>query len=240
MLHTLVGAFVLISLASPLIAGDKSRKQLLSELYIEIDQADEMVVYSEGFKREFVVYRSSNRKDFEELKSAVTLKHNAGPFVCACVDGPEIALLKNNKEIAAVWNHEGTAIGSSVWKGDWNNEDPDRWLRWFDARGMKDARAFFNETQAQYRTAEEDERRRLNAMPSSLKPLWPKALKQYDPPKYPDLQPLNAALSTQYPDTYDRIRALMAWFGSGTGPWLGSLATRKLRQNSCGSIQPQI
>jgi len=236
MFGKLVVAFALIALTRPLIAGEKSRDQLLSELSVEIDQADEMVVYSEGFRREFVVYRSTNRKDFEELKSAITLKRKGGPFVCACVDGPEITLLKSKKEIAAVWNHEGTAIGSSVWEGDWENSDPDRWLRWFDERGMKDAREFFNQMHATQRKAVIDERRWINAMPSSLKPLWSNAVRQYDPPtNFPDLEPLNIALVKQYPETYERIRALMAWFGSGAGPWSGfpgheEIAAKLLRQ----------
>jgi hypothetical protein len=140
-----------------------------------------MVAYSEGFKREFVVYRSTNRTDFDELKFAITLRPKGGPFVCACMDGPEIALLKNKKEIAAVWNHEGTAIGSSVWKGDWENSDPDRWLRWFDDRGMESARQLFNQARAESVKAEIDEQRWLNAMPASLKPLWADALSHYDP-----------------------------------------------------------
>lgn len=129
-----------------------------------IDQADQMVVYGEGLRREFVIYRSSKRKDFDALKSAITLKRNGGPFVCACVDGPEIAPLKNNEEIAAIWNHEGTAIGSSVRKGDWENRDPNRWLHWFDVRGMKDAREFHNELQAQSAKANVDEKRWLKAV----------------------------------------------------------------------------
>jgi hypothetical protein len=222
MFHKLFVAFVLVALTLPLAAREKSTQEQIGDLFVLIDQADEMVVYSEGFKREFVVYRSSKRKDFEELKSAITLKQKGGPFVCACVDGPEIALLKKKKEIAAVWNHEGTAIGSSVWEGDWENSSPDRWLRWFDARGMKSAQEFFEEMQSQYRKAAVDERRWVKAMPSSLKPLWSNALRQYNPPtNFPDLKPLSAALVKQYPDAYARICALMAWFGSGAGPWSG-------------------
>jgi len=236
MVRRLVVAFALVALVPPLIAAQKTTSQQISELFVDIDQADEMVVYSEGFKREFVVYRSSNRKDFDELKSAITLKREGGPFVCACTDGPEIALLKNKKEIAAVWNHEGTAIGSSVWKGDWESSDSELWLRWFDARGMKSARKFFNEMRSEDRKATVDERRWLETMPSSLKPLWADALSQYHPPmEFPDLKPLNAALERQYPATDHRIRALMAWFGSGAGPWSGfpayeEIAAKLLRQ----------
>jgi hypothetical protein len=214
--------FALVALAVPLVAGERSRQEQISDLRILIDQADEMVVYSEGFKREFVVYRSSKRKDFDELKSAITLKRDGGPFDCACMDGPEIALLKNKKEIAAVWNHEGTAIGSSIWSGDWENSDPERWLRWFDTRGMTSARELFNDLQFEHKKSAADERRWLETMPSSLKSLWSKTLSQYNPPSnFPDLKPLNAALLKQYPDTNERIRALMAWFGSGARPWSG-------------------
>jgi hypothetical protein len=236
MFRRLFVAVALLSFTFPLVAGEKSRQEQLSTLFALIDKADEMVAYSEGFRREFVVYRSSNRKDFDELKAAITLKRNGGPFVCACVDGPEISLLKKHKEIAAVWNHEGTAIGSSVWEGDWENSNPERWLRWFDARGMKSARAFFDLTQDDAKKEAKAERRWLTAIPSSLRPLWPQALRQYDPPsKYPDLQPLNTALRKQYPDPQVRIRALMAWFGSGEGPWSGfpgyeEIAEKLLRQ----------
>jgi hypothetical protein len=242
MFRRLYVAICLVMFALPLIAGEKSRNEQLSVLFVLIDQADEMVVYTEGFKREFAIYHSSSRKDFEDLKSAITLKHKGGPFVCACMDGPEIALLKNKKEIASVWNHEGTAIGSSVWNGDWENSDANRWLRWFDVRGMTSAREFFNQRRSEDRKMVVAEKRWLKAMPSSLKPLWSNAVSQYNPPdKFPDLKPLNAALLKQYPDAYDRIHALMAWFGPGAGPWSGfpgyeQIAERLLRQYSTAEL----
>jgi hypothetical protein len=222
MVHRSAAALLLIALTGPLVTAETNRSQSISKLFVEIDRADEMVVYSEGFKREFVIYRSGDRKDFEDLKSAITLKRHGGPFVCACMDGPEIVLLREKKEIAAIWNHEGTAIGSSVWQGDWQNSDPDRWLRWFDKRGIRNAREFFGQEQAEQRKSMNDERRWLDAMPPSLKPLWSNAVRQYNPPmSFPDLKPLSLALAKEYPNTYDRIRAVMAWFGSGAGPWSG-------------------
>jgi len=101
---------------------------------------------------------------------------------------------------------------------------------------MKDAREFFNERQAQSRKADMDERRWLEAIPSSVRPLWANALRQYNPPtRLPDWEPLNIALANQYPNTPDRIRALMAWYGSGAGPWSGfpgyeEIAEKLLRQ----------
>lgn len=242
MLRRVCLAIVLVVYALPLSARDKTQQEQKADLFALIDQADEMIVYSEGFKREFVVYRSFNRKDFDELKSAITLRPNGGPFVCACMDGPEISLLKDHQEIAAIWNHEGTAIGSSVWQGDWENTDPDRWLRWFDGRDMKFVREMFAQTQSTEKQAVVDEQRWLKAMPSSVKPLWPTARQQYDPPTgFSDLKPLNDALAQQFPDTTERIRALLAWFGSGAGPWSGfpgyeEIAAKILRQYPTAEI----
>ena len=56
MFRKLFVAFTLFAWTLPLIAGEKNTHKLISELSVLIDQADEMVVYSEGFKREFVVY----------------------------------------------------------------------------------------------------------------------------------------------------------------------------------------
>jgi hypothetical protein len=235
MLRKALLVFSMCVLPLPL-GAQKSARDELSTLFSLIDQADEMVVYSEGFKRESVLYRSSNRKDFEDLKSAITLKPKGRGFACACIDGPEIALLKDKQEIATLWNHEGTAIGSSVWGGEWENQDSDRWLRWFGARGMSYARQFFNQVQLEQRNEVIDEERWMNAMPASLRPLWSKARSQYNPPlQFPDLRPLNAALAQQYPEADDRIRALLAWFGSGAGPWSGfpgyeEIAAKLLRQ----------
>lgn len=242
MIKKLIVVLMVTAFTLQAAAGEKGRRQLVSELFSAIDQADEMIVYSEGFRREFIIYRSSKREDFEQLKSAITLKRNGGPFICACVDGPEIALLKNNKEIAAVWNHEGTAIGSSVWEGDWETEDPNRWLQWFDHKDIKFPRESFNRDQDEQRKAQLDEKRWQSAMPTSLRHLWAAARKQYDPPlRYPDLAPLNAALAKQYPDKGERIRALMAWYGSGAGPWSGfpgyeEIAEKLLRQNATTAL----
>jgi hypothetical protein len=56
------------------------------------------------------------------------------------------------------------------------------------------------------------------AMPSALKHLWPRVLGEGF---NPNLDPLRAALSTEFPDERTRILALYAWFGSGQGPWSG-------------------
>ena len=233
----------LLGCCIPSFAKEKSAQAYLSELFALIDRADEIIVYSDGFKRESVLYKSSDRRDLNALKQAITLKPHGGPGMCACIDQPEIALLKKGKEIAAVWNHEGSAIGSSVWGGEWESRDPERWLHWFDQRGMKQAaRLMYGVDAAIIKQGELDEKRWEKAMPGSLRPLWTKAREQVGPP--PDklnLKPLNEALAKQYPDQQERLRPLFAWFGSGAGPWSGyplyeEIAERLLLQYSTADL----
>lgn len=234
---------LMLLLGASAFATGKTSTEQISALAAQIDQADQMIVYSEGFRREFVIYRSANRRDFDDLKTAITLRDEGGPGMCACIDGPEIALLKDGNEIAAVWNHEGTAIGSSVWEGEWETNDSDRWLHWFDARGIKSPRQSYEERLAQQKQEVENEKRWMAAMPSSIRPLWNDVRKQlYDPPiKDEALKPLNKALVRQFPDQNDRIRALFSWFGSGAGPWSGvpvdeEVAERLLLQYSTNAL----
>ena len=74
------------------------------------------------------------------------------------------------------------------------------------------------ELHAQQKQFEVAQSRWLAATPSALKPLWPQVLKEG---LRPNLDPLRAALSEEFPDERTRILALYAWFGSGEGPWSG-------------------
>lgn len=74
------------------------------------------------------------------------------------------------------------------------------------------------ELEAEREQFEVAESRWLAAMPSALKSLWSPVLKGG---LKPNLDPLRAALSTEFPDERTRILALYAWFGSGEGPWSG-------------------
>lgn len=84
MLRRLIASLYLVAFLTSPYAAARTRQGQIAHLFALIDQADEMVVYSEGLKREFVIYRSTNRKDFEDLKKAVTLKSKGGPSLCLC------------------------------------------------------------------------------------------------------------------------------------------------------------
>lgn len=67
------------------------------------------------------------------------------------------------------------------------------------------------------REQETNGRRWRAGMPSSVRPLWNDQFMGGGD----DLRGLRAALSKEYPKTPDRIRALLGWYGSGSGPWSG-------------------
>jgi hypothetical protein len=58
----------------------------------------------------------------------------------------------------------------------------------------------------------------LAVMPAAVRPVWQEFLARPGPPDYRSLE---AALADEFPDEQQRILALFAWYGSGTGHWSG-------------------
>ena len=80
---------------------------------------------------------------------------------------------------------------------------------------------------ARDRQAQIDEDRWWAVMPTSIRPLvermnadgdWYGSFQEF---KEKEREPLQAALTGQFPDKRQRIKALYAWFGSGSGYWSG-------------------
>jgi hypothetical protein len=71
---------------------------------------------------------------------------------------------------------------------------------------------------ANWKQAEASRARWVGAMPKSLRPLWERATRDE---LSPNIKPLRAAVTQEFPDNRQRILALFTWFGSGDGPWSG-------------------
>src|ERR1051326_563869 len=117
--------------------ADKKRASVirpgdLSEL---IQKADKLVVYANEAEQT-TIFRSTRRKDLDELSAAIVIQPGEG-VACACLGAPVIALFREGKQIGFLTNQSAHAIGTSLWDMDAVILDPQKWLHWFDVRGIK-------------------------------------------------------------------------------------------------------
>ena len=187
----------------------------LSEL---IQKADKLVVYANE-AQQTTIFRSTRRKDLDELSAAIVIQAGEG-VACACLGAPMIALFREGKQIGFLTNQSAHAIGTSLWDMDAVILDPQKWLHWFDARGIKGPRREFKRRMAEARQSLADEERWMKAMPASMREPWEKNKSEL-PYLNADIRPLTAALEKEIPEKPQRIRALLGLFGSGAGPWSG-------------------
>ena len=183
-----------------------------------IKQADKIVVSESPLKDAEVLFTSTDPKDIEEFNDALTVTIPKEWFYHKCIGTPAVRLYRGDAELALITNHHGRSIRCSLWTSDAMLKDPDKWLRWFDARKMPEPRKEVEESAARAKEREISYARWRAAMPKSLRPLWEQAVRDT---MSPNVKPLRAALAKEFPDSHQRILALFSWYGSGDGPWSG-------------------
>jgi hypothetical protein len=99
-----------------------------------------------------------------------------------------------------------------------------------DAR-LDAVRKEWDEEIARVRKYEADEARWHAAMPSSLAPHWQAMADMGRFGTSPPIEPINAALRVQYPESRTRILALLEWYGTDAGPWSGYPAYEGVAQD---------
>jgi hypothetical protein len=110
----------------------------------------------------------------------------------------------------------------SMWKGDTTLAEPRRFEEWLLGHGIADARDSREEDEQRTAESLRSTQNWEQAMPLSLRPLWPDRLS--DGLGYmsrADLDAAEALLQAELPDPVARVQALYKWFGSGEGPWSG-------------------
>lgn len=187
----------------------------LSEL---IRQADKIVVQESPEEGSKVLFRSTAAKDIAEFDYALTVVPPKDWFHCMCIGTPAVRLYRGGRELVLVTNHHGVSVRTSLWESDAVLKDPERWLKWFDARNIPEPRKEFEEMLARAKKEEVSYTRWLATMPKSIRPLWEKAVSNV---LSPNIAPLRDALNKDVPNPKLRAVELFAWFGSGDGPWSG-------------------
>lgn len=232
-------SIVLMSVACCLRAEEpKAHPVKPSELAAALAQADKiaiydgrLAIYSDGRPAPAkVLYETENADDLSAFREAAAVDAPKEWFQCACLPVVDIKLFSKGKEIGWIGVYElgGLAIGFTGWDGNAWPKDKKKLLSWFDERGITAPHEAVYETEREIREIKEASQRWLEAMPASLRPLWPKAMPDQamtgsDPNRVLEAAAdlLQPALEEELPDGKARVRALLTWFGSGEGPWTG-------------------
>jgi len=183
------------------------------ELYDLVDKADTITVIDTS-RYQKVLFISHDKEDIKSFKEALTLVKLEPDdyFALACISHYFIHFSTNKKELGYI-----TIKGySNIKYGSWPSEIPiknrDKWLEWFDKRGMTMLREEESETALN---------RWHDAMPKCLRGYWGDIKR----PRYLVERELSEILSDKFkscnPDKHKRVLALLKWFGSGEGSWSG-------------------
>jgi len=218
-----IGAIILVGLLAQTAKAQQAGNALadVTKLQSVIDRADKVVVYdTSDIRVEHQIYSSSNRPDLAALRVSITIEPPRQWFQCGCLPSTVLRLYRRDKLIGELAVFGGTTIRFSKWASDAHIADAKTWFEWLDNRGIMRPHKEFDEETARAQQAQADEDRWIKAMPESLRPLWATVISNIPIDRY-DTTALDAALAKEYPDQHTRILRLMAWYGSGAGPWSG-------------------
>ena len=219
--------FLLVLLGSGVsaLAGEKGsappewREVDIAGLKVGIAQADRITVtrYPESTR---VIFDSDKREDITAFAEALQIvqPEPGTSFHCMCVGFPAVRLYRGETELVLITNHHGRSVRTSLWSSDAMLQDVERWLRWFDERGMPGPRREVEEAAKRAKESEIAYERWQLAMPVCLRPLWRPDI-NWDQPR--EVKPIRKAMRDAFPDSRKRALALFAWYGSGMGPWSG-------------------
>lgn len=168
-----------------------------------------------------VLVEITSRADIEALAEASRVKQPTPEeeFHCMCIGTPAIRLFRKGRQVGWITHHHGVSLRCPDWTSDAVYLDPEAMLRWFDSHGIPGPRKEVEADEAQRRLDEVNLARWRDRMPTSLKPHWEAMARQ--PMQTPDYGLLETALAAEFPERRTRILALLAWYGSGAGPWSG-------------------
>lgn len=196
----------------------KEKPVVLDELAGVLSRVERIVVKAHPMENAAVLFESTSGKDVDDLQCHLVLEPPTRYFHCMCIGSPAIYLFGPWGSPVMLTNHHGLSVRCSLWSSDVRIVDTDKWLEWFDQRGISGPRQEVERVRAQQEQSKRDQQKWQNAMPQALRPIWQSCLDRFG---MVDIAPLHGALEQDMPHENDRVRALLEWFGSGAGPWSG-------------------
>jgi hypothetical protein len=192
---------------------------VLRDLYDAISRAARVVVRESPKHDAEMLFESTNQDDLDDLRQSLLLEPPAESFHCMCIGSPAVYLYERGGNFVELTNHHGLSVRCSLWTSDVRVRDTEKWLSWFDRRGLSGPRREVETMRAQEEEDQKNWDRWLAAMPKAIAAVWSDALAgNYG---NVNVDPLRSALERSTQDEKDRILVLLEWFGSGAGPWSG-------------------
>lgn len=191
----------------------------LHRLHSLISSADRLEVYSEGLRGEKPLFSSAKPEDRTDLIRAIQFDEKKEEPQCMCGGSPIIRLYRDGKLLVQVSNQHGDTVRCSLWSKDFLLTDPEAWLTWFDTRNIAGPRLEVRAAAERWKQEEIAQKRWNAAMPPCVHPLWETVMRSGGICQ--DITPFTEAMKKAYPDQTVRVRTLLAWYGSGAGPWTG-------------------
>ena len=183
-----------------------------------IERADRIVVREFPSADAEILFESKDKADLDALKQCLTVEGSGEWFHCMCIGEPSVHIFSGDEELVQVTNHHGLSIRCSLWDSDARILDVEKWLSWFDDRGIDGPRKEVEETRVREAAQDRNWKKWISAMPEGLRPVWEDSLDGFGDV---DTAALRDALKTSVAGKAGQIRALLTWFGSGAGPWSG-------------------
>jgi len=123
--------------------GTPQKTVVLEDLRKIIANADRIVVKDSPRKGAKTLFASTHKKDVDELNDSLVLKNPAEWFHCMCDGTPALYVYQRGSQLLELTNHHGLAIRCSLWTSDVHISDAEKWLTWFDKRGISGPRMLF-------------------------------------------------------------------------------------------------
>lgn len=199
---------------------ERERTPDLSKFEELLQRADRVVVIESNGEKETQLFESLKETDLAELRAALKLRIPEDWKESICYS-PTVYFYKGPERLMSVGNVLGSEVKTSVWSGNALLEDPEKWLQWFDRRGMLQVRAERDREEAAARTHERNEKRWYEAMPRGIGDLVKEQVNAFGLPSMGKVEHFRPVLEREYPSKDERILALLHWFGSGAGGWSG-------------------
>ncbi|MCD4775143.1 MAG: hypothetical protein K8S15_03730 [Candidatus Aegiribacteria sp.] len=116
-----------------------------------IEKADRVIVRESPWINSKILFESKDRQDIIALKQSLIIERPKEWFHCKCDGTPAVYIYSGDEEIIRITNHHGLSIRCSLWDSDARIIDTDKWLSWFDERGIDEARVEVDEARRKYK-----------------------------------------------------------------------------------------